>query len=751
MATKRIKDLPTRSAFESDDKFVLDSATNGTGAMGKDDLLKETAENAVESYFTTAQYNLDFTGVSIIGDYRPILRQDIYTTDTTKVSVKIPDVLWDFSNITSEAPDIFACGYFDAGGITHNVKAWGKTAFLSHAGETIDMPIGYTKYYVAMRGNKGEVASFAITEKSKVEDAIKTEGRNILRTSTISLTGAGMTAKVVQVPVYGKSVVSVKIPSTFPVSTITAGSTCFAIGYYTAVTNDDSPRSTFKVITPETTSDYEGNTLVYESPTTTKSIFIFVRADSGETLDFDIVIKQQQEDCIPAIYSDIRDDKINAITKAGSIVYGTSGKPAYIEESNVPGGAIYIKFPNGVVGRGRIDVSWSMAQMASALGVSLVTSPNGEINCLQLNNARVLCINVDGTIAIKNRNAVLDTDIRIVACMDGCVSNTPLDQYYMSKIRAMEQGELVPSFQKSNSDFADSLKDVTGEVDTFLYFSDPHCLGLSGTITSAQQARLDTIFTLISTSIKTNAIDKVICGGDMLNSYDTQAEAMRKLGYFYGLSKKVIRDFWIAEGNHDTNYQGKLDSESADNTGKFSIAQQIASLFQDEGICYYSKQTNTTDFYILDTGLDSDWDMDTYRWEQVDWLANKLLAATKSHGIIVMHIYARDANSWAGSIMPFGEKVQQLVSALNARTSVTLNGNTYDFSGATQKIAVILCGHTHIDYVDTDGDIPVVAIANTDHDPNYALDACVVDYAAGKLYATRIGGYGSDRSVDIVV
>lgn len=321
----------------------------------------------------------------------------------------------------------------------------------------------------------------------------------------------------------------------------------------------------------------------------------------------------------------------------------------------------------------------------------------------------------------------------------------------MSKIRAMEQAGLVQSFQKSNSDFADSLKDVTGEVDTFLYFSDPHCLGLSGTITSAQQAKIDTLFTLISTSVKTNAIDKVICGGDVLNSYDTQAEAMQKLGYFYGLSKKVVRDFWIAEGNHDTNYQGKLDSESADDTGKFSIAQQVASLFQDEGVCYYSKSTPTTDFYVLDTGLDSDWDMDTYRWEQIDWLANKLLSATKSHGIIVMHIYARTAGNWAGSIMPMAQKVQALCSALNSRSTITLNGITYDFTASTQKIAVILCGHTHIDYVDTDGDIPVVAIVNTDHDPNYALDACVVDYGAGEMRCTRIGGYGSDRTISIVV
>lgn len=47
MATKRPYQLPAVNAFRNDDKIIVDSQTNGTGAMSKDNLLKETSQNAL--------------------------------------------------------------------------------------------------------------------------------------------------------------------------------------------------------------------------------------------------------------------------------------------------------------------------------------------------------------------------------------------------------------------------------------------------------------------------------------------------------------------------------------------------------------------------------------------------------------------------------------------------------------------------------------------------------------------------------
>lgn len=451
-------------------------------------------------------------------------------------------------------------------------------------------------------------------------------------------------------------------------------------------------------------------------------------------------------------------------------IYCASSTPPYIEQTSTSGGALYFNC-NSLIARGSVSAGWTMAQIASEVGVSLVTSPKGRTNCLQIPNVYNLVLTYYGKLVLRDRTKVRPTDYIILANVDGVAVINNIGQYQSKKIESLENSVAsldarltavepnatiggIDEYSANNDAFADSVKSVVGDSETLLFFSDPHCMGTDDTYTASFVTHTKMLVSALSAFAKTNSISKVICGGDFLRAGDTQFNAIKKIGYFTSLLKKLVGCIF-ALGNHDNNSQGKLDAESAPNTGLLTHAQQIAAEFVEQGSIYYKSEGAKTDYYILDTGSSPTIEMNSYRWEQIDWIANELLASEKAHGVVVMHIYSDGLTSdqWTSKITDFSANLQTVLGALNSRSSVTLNGHTYDFSDAVTKVSVILCGHTHYDYVDTTGNVPVVAITQTFPTYNsttYSIDAIVLDYGALKMRCTRLGGEGSDRTITIV-
>ena len=311
-------------------------------------------------------------------------------------------------------------------------------------------------------------------------------------------------------------------------------------------------------------------------------------------------------------------------------------------------------------------------------------------------------------------------------------------------------------------------------IETFLLFSDPHLtdynryegpqIGNTQYHYTTEQIR-DRYISMMEKYYNSLPEDYCICCGDWINAASTYEGACEELGYQDGYMRKLFRNYYPVCGNHDPNPY----NWSGDGTGThpLSLTDVRNLMFRENGNLYYHFKGRNTDFYILDSGLSAQSGMSAYKWEQVDWYANRLLTDNPEHSIMLSHIFSNPnevtRSDWYGKYHQFPQNILNVAIAYNNRTSITLNGRTYDFSACTGKVFAYIVGHCHYDIVDTTHEIPVVSITNlqgghwldnvngTDH--AYSLtptfDNCIVDYEHNKLFMVRVGAQVS-RVVNVV-
>ena len=279
----------------------------------------------------------------------------------------------------------------------------------------------------------------------------------------------------------------------------------------------------------------------------------------------------------------------------------------------------------------------------------------------------------------------------------------------------------------------------TNDAETFVFYSDPHYLLNQGEMTPD---RIRMICDEWMKQLKTRAdainAQAVICGGDLINAESSDAVLCYKLGLHNAIARKYFGNkYHLALGNHDTRF----DATPQDTLDNLLYAEE------DTQKAYYTVKTPKTLYYFLNSATDQSSPMTTYRWEQVDWFAKKLLTGTEENRILVMHIIANDASgdpdNFASKITPMATNCISVIDAYNAKESVTLNGETYDFTNATGKVRCILCGHTHYDkvYV-TDSGLPVVCVDDATSigvSRKLRFNTCLADYENGSLYVYRDG------------
>ena len=296
--------------------------------------------------------------------------------------------------------------------------------------------------------------------------------------------------------------------------------------------------------------------------------------------------------------------------------------------------------------------------------------------------------------------------------------------------------------------YSSLFKNGSEDVDAFLFFTDPHIFEHT-----VLENKMELAIGTLEYVFNNCSAEFVLCGGDWLQASDTQDEACYKLGRINGIMRaKFGENYYPIIGNHDTNYQGKTDLNAEPNTGKLPQTTLDNLWFSKYGKAYYDFKTLRTRYYVFDTGTDWQTAMTDYRWEQVDWFANKLIENDDSHSVIALHIFS---NQFTAADFDTDPKIQLLsenltlvAQAYNSRTTITLNGETYNFTGKTGKVSYMICGHSHYDKVTTYNNIPVIMTVNAGYNPNF--DLLYVDYDNALLSAVRVGS-GSNRSMSIIV
>ena len=333
-----------------------------------------------------------------------------------------------------------------------------------------------------------------------------------------------------------------------------------------------------------------------------------------------------------------------------------------------------------------------------------------------------------------------------------------LKDEYDTKFFASYTHNTPSNIETAIEDYAEYFVDGVHTIEPFLFFTDPHILPGNYAESQYKQNMEKTIGT-IQNAYNRTPTSFVLCGGDWLTQDDTMIEAARKLGFVNGIMNSKFNAYYPMLGNHDTNYQGISEEGQSTGTGRLSQASLNTLWFNKFGHkAYYDFKGDNTRFYVFDSGLDSEQNMDAYRWSQVDWFAKSLLENDDPHSVIAIHIFAQPsaADISAGQftddpdVQALADNITKIAQAYNSRQSITLNSENYDFTSEslTGKVSFLIAGHTHFDADLVHNDIPVIITAWATWTPTF--DLVFVDYDNGKFKTARIGT-GSNREIDIIV
>jgi hypothetical protein len=285
-----------------------------------------------------------------------------------------------------------------------------------------------------------------------------------------------------------------------------------------------------------------------------------------------------------------------------------------------------------------------------------------------------------------------------------------------------------------------ALFNDSGDAESFVFFTDQHLL-----VGTDYYASAGDYINALKQYYDSTPTSFVVSGGDWIQDSDTQEEACFKLGFIDGFMKSSFDRHYMVVGNHDTNYQG--DGYDPPDMPSILTDNTIRNLwYRDYGKAYYSFQGAQTTFYVLDCGLDNDANtMNAYRWEQIDWLANKLLDDDAPHSAVFAHMFYYNT----GNVAALMTNLTALCAAYNAHTSITLNSVTYNFSACTGMFEFVWVGHMHDDANTTQDSIPIIQTTNLQDGGIPTFDIVVVDYTARTINAVRVGT-GLSRTISLV-
>lgn len=294
-------------------------------------------------------------------------------------------------------------------------------------------------------------------------------------------------------------------------------------------------------------------------------------------------------------------------------------------------------------------------------------------------------------------------------------------------------------------DYSLLFNGTAGAVESFLFFTDPHWYNRysEAGFNPIYKDRFDTLIQMWEKS----PTDFVLCGGDWLTAHK-QSIAIEDLANIDALMNKMVGSYYPIFGNHDDNYQGELDETEDTSANDGTIAKEtIVNLwFRKWGKAYYSFKGSSSKFFIFDSGIDWNSTMDEYKWGQIAWFAQGLLDNQDDHIVLGMHIVCNSGDVFTQNTAPLANNILLMAQAFNAKTTITLNGITYDFTNAHGTVHCALCGHTHYDASAVINGIPVFCTAAA---RDGIFDLILIDYSAGKLKSIRIGT-GSNRELNLV-
>lgn len=198
-------------------------------------------------------------------------------------------------------------------------------------------------------------------------------------------------------------------------------------------------------------------------------------------------------------------------------------------------------------------------------------------------------------------------------------------------------------------------------------------------------------------------IQFILIGGDIIDRETSHAAIFSIFNEAFSGVKGSRRPVALILGNHDDNpYTNEVPLTKDQDRALFIDMNTVDMIAPDSQKNYYYFDRMGYRFICLDAidypnGYAGD-DWWGFSEAQVKWLAG-VLGQTTQKIIIFSHITLDDDhNSWGlGNNGGYTKNIRDMIEAYNGRNSITLFGQTYNFSGATGRIMFVHAGHAHFD------------------------------------------------------
>lgn len=329
---------------------------------------------------------------------------------------------------------------------------------------------------------------------------------------------------------------------------------------------------------------------------------------------------------------------------------------------------------------------------------------------------------------------------------------------------------VIPSYYESQLSTKESI--IRGHFDncafngdSLIFLTDTHFssdLFTSENPTSYFNA--NNSFSLIKDIISKCSIDKIVFGGDLVNSaqdIDTMLLCMSTFCSRFGDRQDRMR---YCVGNHEYFTGNDLGHTTKPTPGMLYGAgvkynEDIVLGKGDMVTYYFDNALQKIRYFVVSCGRDTE-----TTTAQIAWLLNAFKEIPANYKVVVIgHGFIADnMTAFRGSYAP----IATALDAVKAKTAYVYNNITYDYSTLSNvDVVCMITGHTHIDgSIVTTGGIPCICTTTDSYAQNYelvngtptiverqkgtvneqAFDIYQFDFTNRKIYVTRIG-YGSDR------
>ena len=236
------------------------------------------------------------------------------------------------------------------------------------------------------------------------------------------------------------------------------------------------------------------------------------------------------------------------------------------------------------------------------------------------------------------------------------------------------------------------------------------------------------------------SVNKIIYGGDYINEPSSKDLAINKHINMRNTCRTTV-DTVFLKGNHDTNPYGTGQISNSEFYGIYD--KQVERFVNTNKMTYFysDNESQKIRYFYLDTGVNGLIDD-----EQNTWFKNNIVNLNTDWTVVVfMHhgIYT--------DIKDDRTNIKEYNSLSTIKSSLKIT---------TANIACIVCGHTHIDLVDTSEKYPVICTTCDAHGVQsssassdnrtvgticeQAFDVFYIDTSNRKIYVIRIGGGEND-------